>query len=341
MTDKQLGRIEEVDLREIWPHEANDFTPWLAEHLDLLREALHLRALSLVEAEGEVGPFAVDIVAEADTGLVVIENQLAQTDHSHLGQLLTYAAGRDARLLIWITPDFRDEHRAALDWLNHWTPEEIEIYGVQVRAIKIDDSRPAPEFRAVAFPNTWSRQGGINRRSARTVSEERDRRNAFFQSLVAEARARGLTDDQSTTSTQYHRFLCPVDLVAPERIEYWIELRPRGGVRVYLEINTGDLERNAQIIGDLAVSRETIEAEIGLQAEFISPTGNRKMANVRIEADGSIDDPEERQTEVRTWLLDTLTAMKAALDPRLIEIVAELDAKKADSVGGALSGEEI
>ena len=339
MTDTQLGRIEEVDLREVWPHEANDFTPWLAEHLDLLREALHLRALSLVESEGEVGPFAVDIVAEADNGLVVIENQLAQTDHSHLGQLLTYAAGRDARILIWITPQFRDEHRAALDWLNHWTPEEIEIYGVQVRAIRIGDSLPAPEFRPISFPNTWSRQGGISRRSVGAVSEERDRRNAFFQSLVAEARARELTDEQSTTSTQYHRFLCPVDLVAPERIEYWIELRPRGGVRVYLEINTGKRARNDQIIGALYDSRETIEDQIGLQSEWIRPTGKRKMANVRIEADGSIDDPEERQAEVRAWLLDTLTAMKAALDPRLIEIVAELDAEEADSVGGSPSGE--
>lgn len=335
MTDAQLGRIEEVDLRQVWPHEANDFTPWLAEHLDLLGEALHLD-LTLVEAEGEVGPFAVDVVADAGSGLVVIENQLEQTDHSHLGQLLTYAAGRDARILIWITPQFRDEHRAVLDWLNHWTPEEIEVYGVQVRAIRIGDSLPAPEFRPVSFPNTWSRQGGISRRSVSVDSEESGRRNAFFQSLVSEARARGLTNVQSTASTQFHSFSCPVD-----RLLYLVQLRPHGGVRVYLEINTRDSKRNGQIISALYDSYETIEAEIGLQAEWIRPAGNRKMAHVRIGADGSIDDPEERQTEVRTWLLDTLTAMKAALDPRLIEIVAELDAEEAEGVGGALGGEDL
>ena len=337
MTDTQLGQIEEVDLREIWQNEAGDFTPWLAKNLNLLGEALHLD-LALVEAEGQVGPFAVDIVADAGSGVVVIENQLERTDHTHLGQLLTYAAGRDARLLIWITPDFRDEHRAALDWLNHWTAEEIEVYGVQVRAIRIGDSLPAPEFRPVSFPNTWSRQSGISRRSANADSEEDSRRNAFFQSLIAEARARGLTNVQSTTSRQFYRFLGPVDL---QRIEYWIQLRPGGGVRVYLEVNTGDPAQNDQIIGALYDSREKIEAEMDLQAEWLRPNGNRKMAHVRIESDGSIDDPEERQAQVRAWLLDTLEAMKSALDPRLQQIVAELDAEKAGGVGGSTSSKNL
>jgi len=323
MTTHNLGRIEEVDLRQIWRHEANDFTPWLAKHIDLLGEALHLD-LTLVESEGEVGPFAVDVVADSSSGLVVIENQLEQTDHSHLGQLLTYAVGRDARILIWITPRFRDEHRAVLDWLNHWTPEEIEVYGVEARAIRIDDSRPAPEFRAVAFPNTWSRQAGTRRRPARALSADNVRRNAFFQALIDEARLRELSNERTTRSTHYQLFLCPVSL---SRIEYWIHLHPQSGVQVYLEINTGDTGTNQRIIDTLHESHEAIEAEMGFKPQWQKPGGSRKMAHVRMVAEGSIDDPEERQAEVRTWLLGTLEAMKSALDPRLQKIVAELDAE--------------
>ena len=337
MTTHNLGRIEEVDLRQIWQHEANDFTPWLAEHLDLLGEALHLD-LTLVESEGEVGPFAVDVVADSSNGLVVIENQLEQTDHSHLGQLLTYAVGRDARILIWITPRFRDEHRAVLDWLNHWTPEEIEVYGVEARAIRIDDSRPAPEFRAVAFPNTWSRQAGTRRGAGREFTADGQRRKTFFQALIDEARLRELTNERTTRSTHFQRFLCPVSL---SRIEYWVHLHPQSGVQVYLEINTGDTGTNQRIIDALCESREAIEAEMEFEPQWQKPDKRRKMAHVRMVADGSIDDPEERQTEVRTWLLDTLEAMKSALDPRLQKIVAELDAEEADGVGGGLSGDDL
>ena len=339
MTTHNLGRIEEVDLRQIWQHEANDFTPWLAKHLDLLGEALHLD-LTLVESEGEVGPFAVDVVADSSSGLVVIENQLEQTDHSHLGQLLTYAVGRDARILIWITPRFRDEHRAVLDWLNHWTPEEIEVYGVEARAIRIDASRPAPEFRAVAFPNAWSRQAGTRRRVGRALTADYQRRNAFFQALIDEARPRGLTDEPTTKSTHYQSFPCQVNL---SRIEYWVHLRPQDGVQVYLEINTntGDTDTNQRIIDALYESREAIEAEMGFEPQWQKPDGRRKMAHVRMVADGSIDDPEERQADVRTWLLDTLGAMKSALDPRLQQIVAELDAEEADGVGRGLSSDDL
>ena len=321
MTTLNLGRIEEVDLRQIWQHEANDFTPWLAEHLDLLGEALHLD-LTLVEAEGEVGPFAVDVVADSSNGLVVIENQLEQTDHSHLGQLLTYAVGRDARILIWITPQFRDEHRAVLDWLNHWTPEEIEVYGVEARAIRIDDSRPAPEFRAVAFPNTWSRQAGTRRRPARALSADNVRRNAFFQALIDEARQRGITNALTTSAVQSQSFVCPV---ARSGINYYATLRPGGSVTVSLEIGTRDAALNDRIIKALGESRHEIESEMGFEPEWSN--GGRARAFIVISSDGSIDDPEERQAEVQTWLLDTLAAMKSALDPRLQQIVAELDAE--------------
>ena len=130
----ELGKIEQVDMRLIWPHEAHDFTPWLANRLDLLGDPLGME-LELVQREADIGGFSLDILAQKrDTGeLVAIENQLEWADHPHLGKLLTYAAALDARVVIWVASSFRGEHRATIDWLNDWTPEEINFYGVEVK----------------------------------------------------------------------------------------------------------------------------------------------------------------------------------------------------------------
>lgn len=341
MTDAQLGRIEEVDLRQIWPHEANDFTPWLAEHLDLLGEALHLD-LTLVEAEGEVGPFAVDVVADAGSGLVVIENQLEQTDHSHLGQLLTYAAGRDARILIWITPQFRDEHRAALDWLNHWTPEEIEIYGVQVRAIRIGDSLPAPEFRPVSFPNTWSRQSGSQsaRRSRSSTGEKSDsqRLRDFFQPVVKALHERGLTNRDRAYAYYAQRFPTVARI---DDAEYMVSLRSRedGLASIYFYLaSKEDRDTDDRVFEALKSDAESIEQKLG---EKLHWEARQRWSAVRLLRSASLDDTPEERAEIQAWMIEMLPKLKAVLEPRLIEIVAELDAEEAGGVGGGLGGEVI
>ena len=149
-----LGTLSKLDPRESWPNEAQDFTPWLAEHLDMLGETLQMD-LELVDRENAIGDFAADIVAR-DLGadrIVVIENQLEPTNHRHLGQLITYAAGLDAGAVIWISTEIRDEHRQALDWLNRHAESATQFFGVVVELLRIDDSKPAPSFRPVAFPN--------------------------------------------------------------------------------------------------------------------------------------------------------------------------------------------
>ena len=341
MTDTQLGRIEEVDLREVWPHEANDFTPWLAEHLDLLGEALHLD-LILVEAEGEVGSFAVDVVADAGSGLVVIENQLEQTDHSHLGQLLTYAAGRDARILIWITPQFRDEHRAALDWLNHWTPEEIEIYGVQVRAIRIGDSLPAPEFRPVSFPNIWSRQSGSQsaRRSRSSTGEKPNsqRLQDFFQPVVKALQEQGLTNRDRAYAYYAQRFPTAANI---DNAEYMVSLRSRAGglASVYFYLaSKEDRETDNLVFEALKSDGESIERELG---EKLHWEARQRWSAVRLLRSGSLDGTPEEHAEIQAWMIEMLPKLKAVLEPRLLEIVAVLDAEEADRVGGSPSSEDL
>ena len=121
-----LGKLEKVPVRSVWKHEAHDFTPWLAKNLNELAEALGLDLdVEQAEEEAPVGTFSLDIlVRDVDGGRpVIIENQLEKTDHDHLGKLLTYAAGYNAGVIVWITGEFTDEHRAALDWLNQETGE--------------------------------------------------------------------------------------------------------------------------------------------------------------------------------------------------------------------------
>jgi hypothetical protein len=174
----KLGKFEKVELRECWKTEDKDFTPWLAnnENIEILSEAIGV-TLEVQAVEQFVGPFRADILCvDADSfesdgkHYVLIENQLEITDHKHLGQLMTYAAGLDAVTIVWISSKFTEEHRAALDWLNRITDETFRFFGIEIELYRINDSLPAPRFNIVAKPNDWSK---VVKRTAsnQTISE--------------------------------------------------------------------------------------------------------------------------------------------------------------------------
>ena len=171
MTNRTLGRLTRVDLRDIWATEASDFTPWLAreENLEVLSETLGME-LELEAQEKAVGPFRADILCKdiGSDAWVLIENQLERTDHSHLGQLLTYASGLEAVTIIWIAARFNEEHRSTLDWLNKITDEEFRFFGLEVELWRIGDSPAAPKFNVVSKPNDWSRSVA---QAARAIDE--------------------------------------------------------------------------------------------------------------------------------------------------------------------------
>lgn len=153
-----LGRLSSVRPRDVWPHEAHDFTPWLLANADVLSEVLGMD-LELEAAEHPVGDFTLDLLGRdlATGDRVIVENQLEVSDHLHLGQILTYAAGTDAGSVVWVAPGFRPEHRAALDWLNTRTDEGTRFFGVEIVVVRIGDSVPAPAFRLVVQPNDWEK----------------------------------------------------------------------------------------------------------------------------------------------------------------------------------------
>ncbi|WP_422485414.1 DUF4268 domain-containing protein [Gudongella sp. DL1XJH-153] len=155
-----LGKIEKVDLRTIWKHEALDFTTWLAreENIELLSNEIGIE-MQVAGTEVSVGSFSVDILAENinDGSKIIIENQLEQTNHDHLGKLITYASGLDASNIIWVFKYIREEHRRAIDWLNEITNSDVNFFAIQVELWKIGESLPAPKFKIISSPNDWAK----------------------------------------------------------------------------------------------------------------------------------------------------------------------------------------
>ena len=150
----EFDRFRRVELRDIWPHEAQDFTPWLAENLVFLAEDVDMD-LELEATEKRVGDFRADIVCwnRVDNSRVIIENQFEKSNHQHLGKVLTYAAGLDAATIIWIAEELRPEHRDVLNWLNRNTPVALQFFGVEITVFQIAESPYAPEFKVVTVTN--------------------------------------------------------------------------------------------------------------------------------------------------------------------------------------------
>ncbi|MFO0864561.1 MAG: hypothetical protein U0744_07915 [Gemmataceae bacterium] len=183
-----LGRLERAELRTAWSSESSDFTPWLAkeENIRLLGETIGIE-LEVEAEETGVGPFRADILCK-DTingSWVLIENQLERTDHTHLGQLITYAAGLHAVTIVWVAARFTEEHRAALDWLNEVTSEDILFFGLEVELWRIGDSPLAPKFNIVSSPNDWTRSVA-------------DARKAIEQGELSESRKRYLISGRTS-----------------------------------------------------------------------------------------------------------------------------------------------
>lgn len=158
----ELGKLEKInDLRSVWPHEEKNFSKWLIQenNLDMLSEAIGID-IEFEEIESPIGEFNADILAiETDTNnKIIIENQLEDTDHNHLGKIITYASGKNASFIIWIVKRARDEHRKAIEWLNSNTDEQIGFFLVEIELWKIDNSKIAPKFNVVEKPNNWAKE---------------------------------------------------------------------------------------------------------------------------------------------------------------------------------------
>jgi hypothetical protein len=175
MTEITFGRLEDLPLRDVWPDEARDFTPWLTENIDYVGDAIDIR-LEVTLREARVGTFSADILARnTDDGTnVLIENQLVKSDHTHLGQIMTYLAGLEAQTVVWVAKSFQEPHLSAIRWLNEHTSDGFSFFAVRLRVVRISDSPYAPIFEVVEKPNNWDRDVKKASRERRDISIERD-----------------------------------------------------------------------------------------------------------------------------------------------------------------------
>ena len=288
-----LGAIERVSLRTVWPHEERNFSKWLADNLDKLGEALGLD-LEFREREAPVGPFSLDVLAH-DQGSdrpVIIENQLEATNHTHLGQLLTYAAGYDAYAVVWLTREFQDEHRQALDWLNQRTGEDTAFFGVVVEAWRIDDSRPAPHFKVVAMPNDWQKRMARARhdRRARANAETTASNRSFFQGLdLALLKEFGLVPGGNDPRWKWQRFRSGSRW--RNHVYYGASDDPLGqfdgNIWVQLYINHEDQSWNKTLFDRLATRKEQIEGELSGSLKWLRQD-SLKASRVLVAREGSL-----------------------------------------------------
>jgi hypothetical protein len=181
-----FGRLETVPVRTAWAREATVFTPWLAQNLDRLSDALGI-PLELVQAEAPVTTFSADLLARnaADGSVVLIENQLEDTDHLHLGQIMTYLAGLEAHTVVWVSPRFREAHISAIRWLNEHTSEPFSFFAVEVRVVRIGNSPLAPVFEVVERPCDWERTVQEQARATGQLSGVGEFRKAFWTHFLA------------------------------------------------------------------------------------------------------------------------------------------------------------
>lgn len=316
-----LGAIERVALKDVWPHEAQDFTPWLADNLDKLGEALGLD-LEFREREAAVGSFSLDVLAHDVGGdrPVIIENQLGTTDHNHLGQLLTYAAGYDAGVVVWLTADFRDEHRAALDWLNLRTGEDTQFFGVVVEAWKIDLSRPAPHFKVLAMPNGWQKQTAAAAKAGKSANAQEigERQRQFFQPLIDTCREDyQLTNAKNAHPKNWQGFKTGVKgfgLIA--RIGH-------GSARVELYIDCGDPGVNKDRFDHLESIRDNIEGQFETDLVW-QRLDHARASHISLAREGAtVDDTPAKQDETRKWLECHLLKFKEVFVPHIEEMVQQ------------------
>lgn len=303
MNAEHLSMLEPVNLRDVWPSESRDFTPWLAQegNLAMLGKAVKMD-LQFPKTEYYVGEQRADILCQDLTlnRTVVIENQLERADHCHLGQILTYAAGVKASCIIWIAERFIDEHRATLDWLNENTGENIHFFGIEMELWKIGNSSPAPNFKVIVQPNEWSNKmtEATKKIKSEVLSDQRELQLSYWTAFIPILTESKVFVPPKAEANHYLSVrigksdikLCPT-----------IYLRERYiGVEVYF--SGSNAKKN---YARISLDRNLIEAEIGSQLEWQDLPKKKACRVILKNHNVDIEDLDDWQNQHR-WIQKTL-----------------------------------
>ena len=323
ISQRSLGRLEFINPRDVWPDEARHFTPWLLDNADYLEQVLGID-IELERSEHPVGPFSLDLFGRDITNgcKLIIENQLEITDHRHLGQLLTYAAGTDGLTIVWVAPAFRDEHRDALDYLNKISVGEARFFGVKLRVAVIGDSDPAPDLELVSQPSDWRAQVKTQRTSAESrsdgeLSESRHAYLSFWTQYLERLHAQhpGITNVRTPPAKNW------LTLNYARRLNITGAFVSTGEVRCELYIDTGSEEVNHQLFDALEQHRGEIEQMVGSELLWDRLEGRRSCRISLAKPGRAIDDDITPHLE---WLMDSHLKFRAAFFPLIHKLPADL-----------------
>jgi hypothetical protein len=300
-----------VPARDVWHNEAGDFTPWLASNLDVLFDHLELDVgeVTDVRTEVPVGPFRLDLMILTESGRrIAIENQLDTSDHSHLGQLLLYAAGLEADVLVWIATRFRPEYRAALDWLNAHTGQGVHLFGVQLGVVRIGTSAPAPVFDVVCEPNDWEEAT----RAQTAASDVNLQRQAFYRQaleILAE-RVPGFRVPKTQPQNWQAFKSGPFG-------NYGFVFTGDGRLRVEVYLDAADpTDLAKRLFDELHADRERINNVVGTSVEWERLDDKRASRLCVYRPAPTLEDPDDVDAAAH-WAAEQAAAFIAALDERM------------------------
>lgn len=320
MIKMQLNTLESVELRDVWDGEANDFTPWLAQdaNLALLGDTLGME-LELEAQERGVGPYRADIVCKdtADGSWVLIENQLEATDHNHLGQILTYAAGLGAVSIVWIAQRFTDEHRAALDWLNEISGENVQFFGVEIQVWRIGDSAPAAKFNIVAKPNDWTKGTG-GKGFAQNLTPSKQLQVDFWRGFREYAQANSKTIKPTKALPQHWMNIAlgrsgfKLNAIASL---YDSEKGGFGGHELRAELEIYDRKSAKAYYARLEEDKEAVEAEMAEPLTWYNPE-NARVCRIFVRTSTDLHDNTAREDQY-AWLVQKLEKLRGVFAKRV------------------------
>jgi hypothetical protein len=306
-----------MDPRDVWSDEARDFTPWLMENAQYLGEVLGID-VEFEAREHPVGAFSLDIFGRDITNecVLIVENQLADTDHKHLGQLLTYAAGTDAATIVWVAPRFRDEHRQALEFLNNKVGDEARFFGVEVSVVRIGDSPPAPMFNLIAKPSEWRSQIAAAQTNYE-LSEKRELYRSFWTKYLDAVHARhpSATNVRSASTRNWTHIN-----YLRKGINISLAFLSKSQVICEVYIDLFDAEKNSAVLNALQEHRDEVEKAVGETLQW-DDVPLKRACRIRAITNGDVSDEAGHQALI-DWMMDHQLKIKAVIKP-LVEQLSD------------------
>ncbi len=298
-----IGKLKEVDVRELWKHEQYDFSKWLAKesNIEYLNEILGLTLVD-IDTEVYVGPYRCDIVAEDETSgsKVIIENQLEATNHDHLGKIITYASGLDAKVVVWIVKEAKEEHRAAVEWLNNNTNNDVNFFLIEIHAYTIGDSDPAPKFEVVEKPNDF-----VKRSKSKVGNDELNKsqseRLVFWEEFnqVVASRGKPFNIRKATTDHWYDV------AVGSSDAHIAIDLVNKDGV-IVVEFY---INNNKDLFDSLNSNKNEIESRLGLELVWDRLDG-KKASRIKYYIKGLDFDDHSNYNDLMNRVIDVAVNMR-------------------------------